>query len=280
MGGRVTKRNGTAKSDGRTALSDTPPDRDTGDARSAVEDAASRHPPAGRISRGTQETNALQRRERSLTHGWIWNAIDTLAARHGLTPSGLARSAGLDPTTFNRSKRLTPEGRPRWPSTESIAKVLEATGTTLDAFAALPLQPPLEISFDGIERGEIAGVEVVAEIRDAAVVDWDPTPSSTFVSNGDPIVTPIHRRFAIRVGDTSLEPAYSPGNLLIVSEAAAPRAGDRVLVKTAGVPATPRLLVATSETHITLASCTDSSQSLRVRRGDVDWIARIILVRQ
>jgi len=51
-----------------------------------------------------------------LTHNQIWTAIDRLAARAKLSPSGLAKKAGLDPTTFNKSKRVTPEGRQRWPS--------------------------------------------------------------------------------------------------------------------------------------------------------------------
>ena len=32
-----------------------------------------------------------------MQHGQIWRAIDLIAARKGLTPSGLARAAGLDP---------------------------------------------------------------------------------------------------------------------------------------------------------------------------------------
>src|SRR6188768_4329120 len=72
-----------------------------------------------------------------LTHADIWNAVDRLATRAGLSASGLAKRAGLDPATFNKSKRVTPEGRPRWPSTESIAKSLQATGVTLDSFVAL-----------------------------------------------------------------------------------------------------------------------------------------------
>ena len=43
-----------------------------------------------------------------LTHSDIWNAVDRLAARAGLSASGLAKKAGLDPTTFNKSKRITP----------------------------------------------------------------------------------------------------------------------------------------------------------------------------
>src|SRR5215217_156184 len=72
-----------------------------------------------------------------LTHAQIWNALDRLAARAGLSASGLAKRAGLDPTTFNKSKRITPEGRARWPSTESVAKSLAATGTSIDTFVQL-----------------------------------------------------------------------------------------------------------------------------------------------
>ena len=72
-----------------------------------------------------------------LSHKQIWSAIDALAARYGHSPSGLARSAGLDPTTFNKSKRLGPQGRLRWPSTESLAKILQVTGASLDDFVSL-----------------------------------------------------------------------------------------------------------------------------------------------
>src|ERR1700739_4388178 len=72
-----------------------------------------------------------------LTHAQVWSAIDRLAARAGLSASGLARRAGLDPTTFNKSKRITPAGRARWPSTESISKALVATSTPLPAFVGL-----------------------------------------------------------------------------------------------------------------------------------------------
>ena len=72
-----------------------------------------------------------------LTHTQVWSAIDRLAARAGLSASGLARRAGLDPTTFNKSKRITASGRARWPSTESIAKALTATGTPVEIFVEL-----------------------------------------------------------------------------------------------------------------------------------------------
>jgi phage repressor protein C with HTH and peptisase S24 domain len=72
-----------------------------------------------------------------LTHEQIWSALDRLAARVQLSPSGLARRAGLDPTTFNKSKRVTPDGRERWPSTESLAKALAAADASIDTFVEL-----------------------------------------------------------------------------------------------------------------------------------------------
>jgi orotate phosphoribosyltransferase len=72
-----------------------------------------------------------------LSHEDIWNAIDRLAQAFGYSPSGLAKQAGLDPTSFNKSKRTSPDGKPRWPSTESLAKVLAVTGATMSEFIAL-----------------------------------------------------------------------------------------------------------------------------------------------
>src|ERR1700731_5362483 len=72
--------------------------------------------------------------QRMLTHGQFWTALDRLAERGGLSPSGLARRAGLDPTTFNKSKRITSDGRERWPSTESLSKALAATNSGLSTF--------------------------------------------------------------------------------------------------------------------------------------------------
>src|SRR5215467_9672017 len=77
-----------------------------------------------------------------LTHAQIWAAIDALAALAGTSASGLAKRAGLDPTTFNKSKRITSDQRQRWPSTESVAKCLAATGVGLDQFVGLIAPAP------------------------------------------------------------------------------------------------------------------------------------------
>lgn len=69
-----------------------------------------------------------------MTHNDVWSAIDHFANAHHMTCSGLAKYSGLDPTTFNKSKRYSKYGQPRWPSTGSIAKILSATGCNINDF--------------------------------------------------------------------------------------------------------------------------------------------------
>ncbi len=70
-----------------------------------------------------------------MNHLQIWTAIELFAKDHGKTVSALARMSGLDPTTFNKSKRLSENGQERWPSTNSISKILKATNSTFSDFA-------------------------------------------------------------------------------------------------------------------------------------------------
>lgn len=71
------------------------------------------------------------------SHRDLWHAIETVAVRNGLTLSGLARKSGLDATAFNVSKRFGSEGRERWPSTESLNKLLSATGVSWCEFSRI-----------------------------------------------------------------------------------------------------------------------------------------------
>ena len=76
---------------------------------------------------------AKYRRE-FMTHEDVWRAIENFATEHHMSCSGLAKCSGLDPTTFNKSKRWSKEGQPRWPSTNSISKILASTGASLEDF--------------------------------------------------------------------------------------------------------------------------------------------------
>jgi phage repressor protein C with HTH and peptisase S24 domain len=83
-----------------------------------------------------------------MTHADVWKAIEMFANKHKMSCSGLAKNSGLDPTTFNKSKRWSKEGQPRWPSTLSISKILSATGSNIGDFAKLIPQAEFGISED------------------------------------------------------------------------------------------------------------------------------------
>ncbi len=72
-----------------------------------------------------------------MTHDGTWGALDKIAERLGLSVSGLAKGCGLDATAFNKSKRWTRYGKPRWPSTGTVAKVIEFAHITPEEFIQL-----------------------------------------------------------------------------------------------------------------------------------------------
>lgn len=72
-----------------------------------------------------------------MEHHALWAAIERLAQDKGLSCSGLAKLSGLDATTFNKSKQFSPDGTPRWPSCNTVAKIMIATHTTPLEFAEL-----------------------------------------------------------------------------------------------------------------------------------------------
>ncbi len=103
------------------------------------------------------------------THSQIWAGLDLLAKSKGYSPSGLAKLAGLDPTSFNKSKRISPDGKPRWPSTESLAKVLAVTQTTMSDFILFINDIPSS-KLTGAERKQIAHDAANALIKTKSVL--------------------------------------------------------------------------------------------------------------
>ena len=75
-----------------------------------------------------------------MEHQLLWMAIEKLAKSQGLTCSGLAKLSGLDATTFNKSKQFSSDGTPRWPSCNTIAKIIQATNITMLDFAQLCME--------------------------------------------------------------------------------------------------------------------------------------------
>ena len=207
-----------------------------------------------------------------LTHRAIWDAIDALAKRHDLSASGLARIAGLDATAFNRSKRISKEGRERWPSTESIAKVLEATGESFDKFlsqgaAARPTRPTVPLL--GLARAGADGLFDGAGFP--AEHGWDAVQLPTSSEDGT---------YALEVSGDSLLPLYRDGDIIVVSPFAERRRGDRVIVRTRGGEVLVKVLHRQTARTLELRALNADHPPRTLELKDVAGMGRIIWASQ
>lgn len=208
-----------------------------------------------------------------LTHSQIWSAIDKLAARAGLSPSGLAKKAGLDPTTFNKSKRVTPDGRARWPSTESVAKSLTATGVTANAFINLIADSSRPVT----QAVPLIGF---AEAGAGGYFDDGGFPvGKGWEEIAFPAVNDEHA-YALEISGDSMKPAYRDGDIIIVSPAAPIRRGDRVVVKSKRGEVIVKELKRKTAKSIELKSLNTDHPDRNLSMNDVVWIARIVWASQ
>lgn len=212
----------------------------------------------------------------TLSHGEIWRAIDALAERFDMTPSAMARMAGLDPTSFNRSKRGSDQadGRARWPSTESLAKLLEATGVNFSEFAALT--EPASVRAGGGRGAPLIGLSQAGQdgfFDEAGLpvgAGWDEVAAPEL--GGE--------LFALEVSGSDLAPVYRDGDRLLVSPTVEPRKGDRVVARTNAGEVLVRELGRVTARTIELVSLGRDGDDRLLSRDEVAWIARIIWVSQ
>ncbi|MCF3948284.1 helix-turn-helix transcriptional regulator [Acidiphilium sp. AL] len=221
-----------------------------------------------------------------MRHDDIWRAIDTLAAERGLSTSGLARSAGLDPTSFNPSKRRAEDGRLRWPSTESIAKILAATGASFDAFAAL-VRGSRSLAHSRMERVKRSTIPLIGLAQagqdgffdDAgypAGAGWEQIdlPSANAGLADDPLA------YGLTIQGDSMEPVYRAGDVIIVSPSAPVRAGDRVVARTRSGEVMAKLLARRTARRIELASFNPDHAMRAFSPGEIAAIHRIVWASQ
>ncbi len=209
-----------------------------------------------------------------LRHSDVWNAIDSLARDHGFTPSGLARRAGLDPTTFNKSKRKSSEGKERWPSTESISKVLEATGASLGEFLSHINDGGKGATYQNIPVIGFAQAGTAGYFDDAGYpsgASWEEIP---FLNVGDA------HAYALEISGDSMEPVYRDGDVIIVSPGADVRRGDRVVLKTRDGEVMAKVLRRRTAYKYELSSLNTEHPDRWLAAEDVEWIARIVWASQ
>jgi phage repressor protein C with HTH and peptisase S24 domain len=212
----------------------------------------------------------------AMQHSDIWRALDALAAENGLSASGLARKAGLDPTAFNPSKRVGPDGRARWPSTESVAKVLAATGTGMDNFASLVTgnlratsRPSRRIPLIGLAQAGSSGY-----FDDGGYPvggGWD---EISLPEVGDP------NAYALEISGDSMEPVFRDGDVIVVSPSAPIRRGDRVVVRTRGGEVMAKELLRQSAKRVELASLNPAHPNYAFDLEELTWMHRIVWASQ
>ena len=209
-----------------------------------------------------------------LKHQDVWRAIDRLASEYGFSASGLARRAGLDPTTFNKSKRIARDGKPRWPTTESISKILAATNSTMGQFVTL--------LSDGVDGGVVHRIPIIGYAQTGRQGYFDdagyPTGSGwdevDFPNIGD------NHAYALEVSGESMEPVYRDGDTIVVSPQANVRRGDRVVVRTNAGEVFAKQLVRQTAHRIELLSINRSHDDITLKVEDVEWMARIVWASQ
>lgn len=207
-----------------------------------------------------------------LTHNQIWKGVDLLAARAGLSPSGLAKRAGMDPTTFNISKRQSADGtRPRWPSTESIAKALDAVRVDFGEFAALA---------SGTAQTRSVPLIGFAQAGDAGYFDDAGFP----VGQGweDVIFPGIEdaHAYALEISGDSMLPVYRAGDRVVVAPGETPRKGDRVVVRTVDGEVMAKEVARITGDGVELLSLNPDYPGRTLNSPDIAWMARIVWASQ
>jgi phage repressor protein C with HTH and peptisase S24 domain len=205
-----------------------------------------------------------------LSHTSIWQAIDALAERHNMSASGLARRAGLDATSFNKSKRGGADGRERWPSTESISKILSATGASLEEF--------LNVASSRARRAiPLIGF---AQAGSGGYFDDGGLPTG---EGWDEVAFPVmgdDRVYALEISGDSMLPLYRDGDTIIVSPTATIRRGDRVVLKTIEGEVMAKVLKRQTAKTIELSSLNPEHADRNFALSEVAFVARVVWASQ
>ena len=210
--------------------------------------------------------------QRILTHGQVWTALDRLAERAGMSPSGLAKRSGLDPTTFNKSKRITADGRERWPSTESVSKALSATNSSIDTF--------VQLIGDGARGLQSVPLLGLAQAGNGGFFDDSGFPAGKGWDEAALPSASDEHAYALEISGDSMKPAYRDGDIIVVSPGTPIRRGDRVVVKTTGGEVMVKELKRRTTKTLELQSLNPVHPDRTLDADDVAWIARIVWASQ
>ena len=198
----------------------------------------------------------------------VWAAVDNLAKANGLSPSGLAKKAGLDSTTFNKSKRVRPDGKKRWPSLESINKILLACNMNFEQFYNL-----------GFEDVNTEVLSAIPYIKMSKLRSFDKMYQNSFdTAEWGKIRFPdsADNLYAVSVDTKKYAPVFLPSTMLVVSKNSEVRRGDKVLMALKNNKVMIMEFVKRTPKTVELNSILDIEEEMEVDIKDIKTINRIV----
>lgn len=150
----------------------------------------------------------------------VWEAVDKLAKVNGLTPSGLAKKAGLDSTTFNKSKRIRPDGKKRWPSLDSLNKIIEVCNISFEQF------------YDLVNKDIKADANSVPYIKFSKLTNHKIEDAKLTTENWNRIRFPetCCNLYSVELDIDNYEPFYRKNTILVLTQNSEIRKGDRIVI--------------------------------------------------
>lgn len=207
-----------------------------------------------------------------MQYNQIWNAVDKLAKSRGLSPSGLAKIAGLDATTFNKSKRSRPDGKKRWPSLESLNKILETCHISFEDFYKLGADyPSVKDTTETVPYIRFSDIDENINIYDGNVN----------TENWGKISFPDSQNaYAIDIDTNEFAPFYRINSVIIVAQNSDIRRGDKVVIyQNCGNVIIGEFVRRTAQT-IELNNIAQPQSDISVKIANIRIIQRIIWASQ
>lgn len=202
----------------------------------------------------------------------IWNAVDKLAKNRGLTPSGLAKIGGLDATTFNKSKRKRPDGKKRWPSLESINKLLDVCNITFEYFYSLGSDEEENDNYNSIPFIKLSKLDESAEIGEKKLL----------TENWNKVMFPDMKDmlYAVDIDSNAYTPLYRQGSLVVIATNSDIRKGDRVIIFQQDKISKLFEFIRRTATHLIVCNLNNCEEEIDVPIHDILLIQRIVWTSQ